>query len=163
MPVIVSFLTFMGLAGLVAAVPQPGSGEHLWHRRNSTSNTLPTGSGTPVAAGASMQGNSTSTGGSAAGNSSAVLRVANRANGATPSAGVSTNGSGTPTDLQAASHCGMWDSTQTGAYSVQNLLWGEGMATSGSQCYGIDGLSGNTVSWHSVYLLSSIFYMWNLH
>ena len=72
MRVIVSFLAATALAGLVAAVPKPGSGEHLWHRRNVTSNILPTGSGTPVASGASMHGSSAPTGASAAGKSSAV-------------------------------------------------------------------------------------------
>ena len=144
---IVSFLAAMGLAGLVAAVPSPGSGEHLWHRRNVTSNALPTGSGTPVATGASIQGTLAPTGGFGAGKFSAVKPIYSRAKRETD------DSSGSSTGLQGATHCGQYEATQTGNYNIQNLLWGEAEATSGSQCYGVDGLNGNTVSWHSVYSL----------
>ena len=114
MRVIVSYLTATGLAGLVAAVPQPGAREHLWHRRNSSNSGPTTGSGMPAPTGVSVR------------------------------------------DDSGASHCGQWDAVQTGDYSIQNLLWGEGMATSGSQCFVIDGLSGNTVAWTSEYYSSLI-------
>ena len=109
------FLPALELAGLVAAVPQLGAREHLWHRRNSTTNPSPTGSATPVTTGVSVR------------------------------------------DDSGASHCGQWDSVPTGEYTIQNLLWGEAMATSGSQCFVIDGLSGNTVAWTSEYHSSLIF------
>jgi xyloglucan-specific endo-beta-1,4-glucanase len=51
--------------------------------------------------------------------------------------------------VKRADSCGQWDSIQTGSYTVYNNLWGESAATSGSQCFGVDGLSGNTVSWHT--------------
>ena len=150
MRVTLSFLTVTELAALVAAVPQPGSGQHLWHRRNGTTNALLTGSGTPVATGASMQNSPSSTQGSTAGNSSAVLPAIYHANTDSSSPESNTDEVGTSAGLQAASNCGMWDATPTGDYNIQNLLWGEGMASSGSQCYGVDGLSDNTIAWHSV-------------
>ena len=48
-------------------------------------------------------------------------------------------------------HCGQWDSVQTGAYTVYNDLWGISAAKSGSQCFGVDGLSGSTLKWHTTY------------
>ena len=50
---------------------------------------------------------------------------------------------------RAATHCGQWDSVQTGMYTVYNNLWGESAASSGSQCFGVDGLSGSTLKWHT--------------
>lgn len=55
-----------------------------------------------------------------------------------------------PTSIvQRADSCGQWDSIETGSYTVYNNLWGEDSATSGSQCFGVDGLSGDTLSWHT--------------
>ena len=51
-------------------------------------------------------------------------------------------------------YCGTWDSVQTGAYTVYNDLWGKSAAESGSQCFGVDGLSGSTLKWHTTYALS---------
>ena len=51
--------------------------------------------------------------------------------------------------LKRADSCGQWDTVETGSYTVYNNLWGESSATSGSQCFGVDGLSGNKVSWHT--------------
>lgn len=51
-----------------------------------------------------------------------------------------------------ADSCGQYDSVQTGSYTVYNNLWGEASASSGSECFGVDGLSGNTVSWHTRYV-----------
>lgn len=48
-----------------------------------------------------------------------------------------------------ADFCGQWDSTTTGVYTVYNNLWGSSAATSGSQCTGVDGLSGSTLKWHT--------------
>lgn len=45
--------------------------------------------------------------------------------------------------------CGQWDSVAQGSYTIYNNLWGQGSATSGSQCTGIDSLSGNTLAWHT--------------
>ena len=48
-----------------------------------------------------------------------------------------------------ADFCGQYDTATKGSYIVYNNLWGEGAATSGSQCSGIDGLSNNIISWHT--------------
>ncbi|KAF2120139.1 endoglucanase A precursor [Lophiotrema nucula] len=45
--------------------------------------------------------------------------------------------------------CGQWDSVVTGSYTLYQDLWGESAATSGSQCSGVDGLSGSTIKWHT--------------
>jgi xyloglucan-specific endo-beta-1,4-glucanase len=55
----------------------------------------------------------------------------------------------TVTIKKRADYCGQWDSTVTGAYTVYNNLWGQADATSGSQCTGVDGLSGSTLKWHT--------------
>ncbi|KAF2676539.1 glycoside hydrolase family 12 protein [Lentithecium fluviatile CBS 122367] len=55
----------------------------------------------------------------------------------------------TPTLQKRADYCGQWDSAVTGAYTVYNNLWGQSAATSGSQCTGVDGLSGSTLKWHT--------------
>ena len=155
MRIVVSFLIVTGLASLVAAIPQRGTHEHRWHRRNDTGNPLPTGTGMPIGTGAPTPGTPSPTGGSKAGGSSATSSDASPANADTSSTGSGrTPEARTATDLRAASNCGMWDSTPTGGYTIQNLLWGQGSASSGSQCYGIDGLNGDTVSWHSVYALT---------
>jgi xyloglucan-specific endo-beta-1,4-glucanase len=51
--------------------------------------------------------------------------------------------------VERADSCGQWDSVETGSYTVYNNLWGESSATSGSQCFGVDGLSRNKISWHT--------------
>ncbi|KAF2757116.1 endoglucanase A precursor [Pseudovirgaria hyperparasitica] len=48
-----------------------------------------------------------------------------------------------------ADYCGQWDSKVTGTYTIYNNLWGMSAATSGSQCTGVDSLSGSTVAWHT--------------
>ncbi len=48
-----------------------------------------------------------------------------------------------------ADFCGQYESATKGSYIVYNNLWGEGAATSGSQCSGINGLSNNILSWHT--------------
>lgn len=55
----------------------------------------------------------------------------------------------TATVQKRADYCGQWDSTVTGDYTVYNNLWGQADATSGSQCTGVDGLSGKTLKWHT--------------
>ncbi|KAF1952207.1 endoglucanase A precursor [Byssothecium circinans] len=55
----------------------------------------------------------------------------------------------TPTIQKRADFCGTWDSATTGVYTVYNNLWGQGSASSGSQCTGVDGLSGSTLKWHT--------------
>ena len=55
----------------------------------------------------------------------------------------------TTTLTKRADSCGQWDSVKTGAYTVYNNLWGESAASLGSQCFGVDGLSGNTIKWHT--------------
>ncbi|KAJ6141485.1 concanavalin A-like lectin/glucanase [Penicillium chermesinum] len=45
--------------------------------------------------------------------------------------------------------CGQNDLTQTQNFILYNNLWGEGSATSGSQCTYLDYQSGSTISWHT--------------
>lgn len=54
-------------------------------------------------------------------------------------------------DERAASpsQCSQWATVQTGPYTVSNDLWGEDSASSGSQCFAVDGLSGTTLKWHT--------------
>ena len=51
--------------------------------------------------------------------------------------------------VERADACGQWDSVQTGSYTIYNNLWGESAASSGSECFGVDGMSGSTVKWHT--------------
>lgn len=55
----------------------------------------------------------------------------------------------TATVQKRADYCGQWDSKVTGTYTVYNNLWGQADATSGSQCTGVDSLSGTTLKWHT--------------
>ncbi|KAF2997864.1 hypothetical protein E8E13_002971 [Curvularia kusanoi] len=48
-----------------------------------------------------------------------------------------------------ADFCGQWDNQVQGQYTIYNNLWGRAQATSGSQCTGVDGLSGSTLKWHT--------------
>lgn len=48
-----------------------------------------------------------------------------------------------------ADFCGQWDNQVQGPYTIYNNLWGRDQATSGSQCTGVDGLSGSTLKWHT--------------
>lgn len=48
-----------------------------------------------------------------------------------------------------ADFCDQWGSTVTGSYTVYNNLWGSANADSGSQCTGVDSLSGSTLAWHT--------------
>jgi xyloglucan-specific endo-beta-1,4-glucanase len=48
-----------------------------------------------------------------------------------------------------ADFCGQWDNQINGAYTTYNNLWGRDQASSGSQCTGVDGLSGSTLKWHT--------------
>ena len=55
-----------------------------------------------------------------------------------------------PTEVvKRADSCGQYDSVQTGTYTLYNNLWGESAATSGSECFGVDSLSGTTIKWHT--------------
>ena len=58
----------------------------------------------------------------------------------------------TPTIEKRADKCGLWDTVQTGGYLVANNLWGY-QSGSGSQCFGVDGLSGTTLKWHTSFVL----------
>ncbi|KAF3903570.1 Exoglucanase-6A [Arthrobotrys entomopaga] len=49
----------------------------------------------------------------------------------------------------SADFCGQWDTKNTGTFILYNNLWGQGDATSGSQCTGLDYASGNTIKWHT--------------
>jgi xyloglucan-specific endo-beta-1,4-glucanase len=48
-----------------------------------------------------------------------------------------------------ANFCDQWGSVTTGSYIVYNNLWGQSYDTSGTQCTGIDSLSGSTIAWHT--------------
>nr|QDF60592.1 xyloglucanase [Binary vector pBI-Xeg] len=50
-----------------------------------------------------------------------------------------------------ADFCDQWGSTTTGSYIVYNDLWGQSSDTSGTQCTGVDSLSGSTIAWHTSY------------
>jgi len=54
----------------------------------------------------------------------------------------------TSTVEKRADVCAQYGSTVTGTYTVYNNLWGSQGAT-GSECTGVDSLSGSTVKWHS--------------
>ncbi|KAH8728224.1 endoglucanase A precursor [Phaeosphaeriaceae sp. PMI808] len=54
------------------------------------------------------------------------------------------------TSLQKrADFCDQWGNQVSGPYTIYNNLWGKADASSGSQCTGVDGLSGNTLKWHT--------------
>lgn len=62
----------------------------------------------------------------------------------------------TPTrtlNSRSVTECGQYDSVQTGNYIVYSDLWGEDNASSGSQCFTVDGLSGNTIEWSTRLLM----------
>lgn len=63
------------------------------------------------------------------------------------------NASALPTRTlqRRADFCGQWDSTTTGSYIVYNNLWGLSYDESGTQCTGVDSLSGSTISWYTTY------------
>jgi xyloglucan-specific endo-beta-1,4-glucanase len=50
-----------------------------------------------------------------------------------------------------ADFCDQWGSTTTGSYIVYNNLWGQSSDPSGTQCTGVDSLSGTTIAWHTSY------------
>ncbi|KAI0343819.1 glycoside hydrolase family 12 protein [Trametopsis cervina] len=53
--------------------------------------------------------------------------------------------------VDTSSHCGQWDTVTAGQYTMFLDLWGESGATSGSQCSKIISLSGNTISWKTIW------------
>ncbi|KAK1929439.1 Xyloglucan-specific endo-beta-1 [Phytophthora citrophthora] len=53
--------------------------------------------------------------------------------------------------VSAADMCGQWRLSKAGKYIVYNNLWNQNTATSGSQCTGVDKISGSTVAWHTSY------------
>lgn len=57
----------------------------------------------------------------------------------------------TKTIEKRAQNCEQYGSVTTGSYIVYNDLWGESGATSGSQCFEVDGLSGTTLSWKTTW------------
>ncbi|CAL5872797.1 uncharacterized protein PFLUO_LOCUS7066 [Penicillium psychrofluorescens] len=57
----------------------------------------------------------------------------------------------TRTLQRRADFCGQYDSTTTGSYIVYNNLWGLSADESGTQCTGVDSLSGSTISWYTTY------------
>ncbi|KAJ5812246.1 hypothetical protein N7474_008547 [Penicillium riverlandense] len=57
----------------------------------------------------------------------------------------------TRTLQRRADFCGQYDSTTTGSYSVNNNLWGLSEDENGTQCTGVDSLSGSTIAWHTTF------------
>ncbi|EAU31682.1 endoglucanase I precursor [Aspergillus terreus NIH2624] len=49
---------------------------------------------------------------------------------------------------QVSTLCGQYSSYTSGAYTVNNNLWGQGSG-SGSQCTYVDWVSGSSVAWHT--------------
>ena len=45
--------------------------------------------------------------------------------------------------------CDQWGSVTTGSYIVYNDLWGQSYDEDGTQCTGVDSLSGSTIAWHT--------------
>lgn len=54
-------------------------------------------------------------------------------------------------DKRATSTCDQWGTITTGSYIVYNDLWGEAEATSGSQCVGVNSVSGSTIAWYTTW------------
>lgn len=48
---------------------------------------------------------------------------------------------------RATTLCGQYDSVTSGSYTLFTDLWGEGGATSGSQCSTLESVNGDTVVW----------------
>ncbi|KAG6580054.1 Cell 12A endoglucanase [Phytophthora cinnamomi] len=53
--------------------------------------------------------------------------------------------------VSAADFCSQWRLSKAGKYIIYNNLWNMNAATSGSQCTGVDKVSGSTVAWHTSY------------
>jgi xyloglucan-specific endo-beta-1,4-glucanase len=51
----------------------------------------------------------------------------------------------------AGDYCGQWDWAKSTNYIVYNNLWNKNAASSGSQCTGVDKVSGSTIAWHTSY------------
>ncbi|ETI54459.1 hypothetical protein F441_02682 [Phytophthora nicotianae CJ01A1] len=51
----------------------------------------------------------------------------------------------------AGEYCGQWDWAKSTQYTVYNNLWNKNAAASGSQCTGVDKISGSTIGWHTSY------------
>jgi xyloglucan-specific endo-beta-1,4-glucanase len=49
--------------------------------------------------------------------------------------------------LRATTVCGQYDTVAAGSYTLYTDLWGEGGATSGSQCSTLESVDGDTVAW----------------
>ncbi|CAK4034298.1 Endoglucanase cel12C [Lecanosticta acicola] len=61
-----------------------------------------------------------------------------------------TTSAATKTLVERADVCGQWDSRNTGTYTLYNDEWGISGST-GSQCVGVDSLSGTTIKWHATW------------
>ncbi|GMF23957.1 unnamed protein product [Phytophthora lilii] len=55
----------------------------------------------------------------------------------------------------AGDYCGQWDWAKSTNYIVYNNLWNKNAASSGSQCTGVDKISGSTIAWHTSYSWAS--------
>ncbi|TFK50155.1 Xeg-Edgp [Heliocybe sulcata] len=52
-----------------------------------------------------------------------------------------------PLGLAAAQMCGQWDTATGGHFTLYQNLWGEGDASSGSQCSWLNSTSGDCITW----------------
>ncbi|CAI7621421.1 unnamed protein product [Penicillium glandicola] len=48
-----------------------------------------------------------------------------------------------------ADFCDQWGTTTAADYIIYNNLWGQADDPSGTQCTGLDSVSGNTIAWHT--------------
>lgn len=49
-----------------------------------------------------------------------------------------------------AAFCGLWDTVDTGPYTLANNLWGYASG-SGSECTSLDSASGSTIAWSTTW------------
>ncbi|EGZ16758.1 putative glucanase [Phytophthora sojae] len=53
--------------------------------------------------------------------------------------------------VSTADFCSQWRLSKAGKYVIYNNLWNKNAAASGSQCTGVDKISGSTIAWHTSY------------
>ena len=53
----------------------------------------------------------------------------------------------TTSSTTGSQHCGTWDTVTSGSYTVNADQWGVASASSGSQCFSVNSMSGGALSW----------------
>lgn len=53
--------------------------------------------------------------------------------------------------LSKRESCGLWDTIHAGPYTIYQNVWGSRAATSGRQCSSLNYVSGDHVSWNTVW------------